>query len=136
MKLRIAILVFGLIIISIGDVYGADWKLYEYNEKFLAYYDAQSITRLSKNIVRIWLKRNYTEKGVMYMVGNLGKKYENLSYSIILNEINCIEKMFRLKSRIDYDNKGGVIYSSSFPLEWNFIIPGSIGETLYEEICK
>jgi hypothetical protein len=54
MKLRIALLVFGLIIISIGDVYGADWKLYSSSDISLVYYDAQSITHPAKNIVRVW----------------------------------------------------------------------------------
>lgn len=136
MKLRIAILVFGLIIISIGDVYGADWKLYDSNEKFSSSYDAQGITHPSKNIVRVWTKWDYTEKGVRDYVEKLGKKYENLSLSIVLWEINCIEKKSRFLSSISYDNKGGVIYSSIFPPEWSFIIPESMGEILYKEICK
>lgn len=36
-KLKIVILIIGLIIISIDDVYGADWKPYYSNENFLAY---------------------------------------------------------------------------------------------------
>ncbi len=47
---------------------------------YLGYYDAQSITRPSKNIVRVWVKWDYTEKGVIENVKRLGKKYENLSY--------------------------------------------------------
>ncbi len=136
MKLRIAILVFGLIIISMGDVYGADWKPYWFSEKFLAYYDAQSINRPAKNIVRVWLKVDYTEKGVIDKVGNLGEKYENLSNTRALWEINCVEKKARMLSETAYDNGGGVIYSSGSPLEWNFIIPESMGEVLYKEICK
>jgi len=136
MKLRIAILVFRLIIISIGDVYGADWKFYGSSENFLGYYDAQSITRLSKNIVRVWEKRNYTEKGIIDMVGELGKKYKDLSYSKALIEINCLEKMNCLLSGASYDNEGGVIYFFSFPSKWEFIFPESMAEILYKEICK
>jgi hypothetical protein len=131
-KLKIVILIIGLIIVSVGEAYGMDWKFYWFDENFLAYYDAQSITRPSKNIVRMWVKLNYNEKGVMDVVGKLGKKYENFSHVIVLYEINCIEKMIRAKESIDYDNKGRVIHSSRSPLEWNFIIPGSMGEILYE----
>jgi len=136
MKLRIAILVFGLIIISMGDVYGAEWKFHGSNEKALAYYDAQSITRPSKNIVRVWVRTNYTEKGVIYMVGEFGKKYEDLSNDITLYEINCVEKMIHPLSGTFYDNGGGQIYTSSSPLEWDFIIPDSMSESLYKEVCK
>ena len=136
MKLRIAILVFGLIVISVGEVYGADWKLFDFNDYTLNYYDAQSVTRPSKNVVRVWIRRDFTEKGVIDWVGRLGKGYENLNNSIDLWEINCIEKMVRQLSGIAYDNKGRVINSYSSPSEWNFIPPESRGETLYKEICK
>ena len=70
------------------------------------------------------------------MVGNFGKKYENLSHSIDLHEINCVEKKIRPLSVTDYDNKGGVIYSSSSPSKWDSIIPESMIEILYKEVCK
>jgi hypothetical protein len=136
MKLRIAILVFGLIIISIGEVYGADWKLYYFDEKKSYLYDAQSITRPSKNIVRVWIRWDYTEKGVMGTVGKFGKKYENLDHLKYLCEINCVEKMIRYLLAAYYDNKRKVIHSLSSSPERHFIIPESMGENLYKEICK
>ena len=51
-----------------------DWKFYWFDENFLAYYDAQSITRPSKNIVRMWVKLNYNEKGVMDVGGEASEK--------------------------------------------------------------
>lgn len=136
MKLRIAILVFALIIISMGDVYGAGWKLYGSSDLCLAYYDAQSITHPSKNIVRVWERRNFTEKGITDMVVSFGPSYKNLSFSMCLYEINCIEKMARILSLTYYDNKGGLIHTISSSSEWTFIIPESIDESLYKEICK
>ena len=136
MKLRIAILFFGLIIVSIGDVYGADWRLYDSNDLRQSYYNADSMTRPSKNIVKVWVRWNFTEKGVMDMVRSVGKKLEKLEYSISLNEINCAEKKSRSLSETSYDNKGKVIISSSSPKEWDFIIPESMHESLYKEVCK
>ena len=139
MKLRIAIVVFALIIISIGEAYGADWKLYDSNDLRQSYYNADSITRPSKNIVRVWVRWNFTEKGVMDMVRSVGKKLEKLEYSISLNEINCAEKTNRLLSSIYYDNNGKMIYSissSNFPTEWLFIVPESNADNLYKKICK
>ena len=136
MKLRIAILAFGLIIISIGEVYGADWKLYGFGDDHLDYYDTQGITRPPKNIVRVWIRWDYTEKGVMDTVEKFWKKYENLDHLKYLREINCVEKMIRYLSATYYDNKGKVIHSLSSSPERHFIIPESMGENLYKEICK
>jgi hypothetical protein len=35
-----------------------------------------------------------------------------------------------------YDNKGDMIFSGSSPREWNFIVPETMGESLYKEVCK
>jgi hypothetical protein len=133
---KLGVILIGLAIFGYAEVWGADWKHYGDDEKFSAYYDVQSITRPSKNIVRVWLRWDWTEKGVMVMVGDFGKKYENLSHSIDLHEINCVEKTIHSLSLTAYDNKRGVIYSSSSPLKWDSIVPGSIIEILYKKVCK
>lgn len=116
--------------------WGADWKFYAASEQILYYYDAQNITHPSKNIVRVWERWDYTEKGVLDMVGTSGKKYENLSHSIILWEINCSEKKDRGLSLTHYDHKGSVVHSISSPSDWNFIVPETVGEVIYKEVCK
>jgi hypothetical protein len=72
----------------------------------------------------------------MDWVEKFGEIYANLGDSIDLSEINCIEKKFRMLSLTHYDNKGGAIYSTRSQSEWKFIIPESIGDRLYKEICK
>ena len=115
---------------------GADWKYFASTENFLVYYDTQTITRLSKNIVRVWVRYSYTKKGVLYHMQNFGEEYENLSHSIYLMEIDCVEKMHRTLLMTDYDNKGIAIKSSTyFPLEGQIIPPGSVFELLYKEVC-
>lgn len=136
MKLQIAILVFALIIISMGDVYGADWSLYASDKDGSYYLDAQSITRPSKNIVRVWEKWNFTEKGVMHLLEKFGEKYQNLSHTIFLNEVDCIEKKLRNLSLTYYDKEGKVMWVHEKSSEWQFLIPESRGEYLYEIICK
>jgi len=136
LKLKIILVIIGLAIFGNAEVWGADWKLYFVHENLLAYYDAQSINHPSKNIIRVWTRWDYKEKGVLGWVGKGGKKYENLSQSIILSEINCIEKKVRDMSVTSYDNRGDIIDSSNSPSEWNFIVPESNGENLYKEVCK
>jgi hypothetical protein len=136
MKSLLGVILIGLFIFSHGEVWGADWKLYFFHENIWAYYDAQSITRPSKNIVRVWTRGDFTEKGVIDYVGDFGEKYENLSHLKDLLEINCLEKMIRGLSMTIYDSKGKVIDFFSSPLKWDFIIPESRGESLYKEVCK
>ncbi len=133
------ILFIGLTIFGYGEVRGADWRLYDSNDLRQSYYNADRITRPSKNIVRVWVRWNFTEKGVKDMVRNVGEKLEKLEYSISLNEINCAEKTNRLLSSLYYDNNGKMIYSissSKLPTEWLFIVPESNADNLYKKICK
>ena len=97
---KLGVILIGLAIFGYAEVWGIDWKFFFSSEKCLFFYDAQSITRPSKNIVRVWIRMDYTKKGVIDMVGKFGKKYENLSYAIHLEEINCAEKKFRVLSEI------------------------------------
>ena len=71
---KLGALFIGLLILGNAEVWGEDWKHYGNDKKFSAYYDVQSITRPSKNIVRVWLRWDWTEKGVMVMMGNFWEK--------------------------------------------------------------
>ena len=133
---KLGVVLIGLVIFSYTEVWGADWKLYNSGEECLGYYDAQSITRPSKNIVRFWTKSVWTEKGVLSWVKDSGKKYENLSHTIYLQEINCAEKKIRRLSVTQYGHKGSVIDIIDSPSYWIFINPESMMEILYKEVCK
>jgi hypothetical protein len=142
---KVGVILIGLLIFVIGcqktvlrneSTKGADWKLYNSDEECLGYYDAQSITRPSKNIVRFWTKSVWTEKGVSSWVKDSGKKYENLSHTIYLQEINCAEKKIRRLSVTQYGHKGSVIDIIDSPSFWIFIPPESMMEILYKEVCK
>ena len=126
----------GLSIFSYAEAWGADWKLYYRDDARIRYYDAERITRPSKNIVRVWIKFEYTDKGAIEMVKNYGKKYENISQQIALEEINCLEKSWRNLSLTHYSKDGKVIFSGSHEGQWNLIVSGSVGEFLYEAVCK
>ena len=136
LSVKLGVILIGLAIFTYAEVWGADWKFYNSNQWYLGYYDAQSITRPSKNIVRVWVKWDCTEKGVLENVKRLGKQWENLSHIKLLKEIDCVEKKERILSSTDYNNKGEMIHSSSSPSEWDFITPESVGEALYKEVCK
>jgi hypothetical protein len=134
-----AILVIGFVCFAYAEAWGADWSLFSATDKDISYYDKASISHPSKNVIRVWNKTVLTEKGLIDMVGTLGKNFERASYLIDLWEINCTEKMFRILTSTCYSKEGEVVYSnvSTKPLpEYRFIVPESVAETLIKEICK
>ena len=134
------ILIIGLAIFGNAEAWGADWKYYGSDELSMDYYDAQSITRPSENVVRVWVKSYYTKKGVMFWVSHMerfGEKFYDLNNSIILHEINCLEKKYRNPSGVFYDNKREPIHSlDGTSSEWHFFVPDTVAESLYKEVCK
>jgi Surface-adhesin protein E len=132
----------GLLNLGCPEAWGADWMFYGGTDQYSCFYDRGSIGHPSENIVEVLEKQNYTRKGVNFMVGELGKKYEHLSHSITVWQINCADKKFRFLSLIHYSKEGKAIYSwkvlySSLPSEeWSPFITGSLGERLSRAVCK
>jgi hypothetical protein len=133
---KLGVILIGLAVLGYGEVWGADYKFFGGSESYKGYYDVQSITRTSQNIVRVWTRWNFTEKGITECVKYLGKEYENVSYLLLLEEINCAEKKMRLLSVSYYDNNGATITSNYSPQEERFINPDSLNESLYKVVCK
>ena len=137
-KLRVIFI--GLVIFSYTEVWGADWRVIgEPTVKDVAvlYYDADSITHPSKNIVRTWTKKIYSKSAVTRYVKEMGKRFENLSYAVELYEVNCIEKKILLLESTAYSKDGDVIISAkSQATKWSSIVPGSMGEALFGSVCK
>lgn len=139
---KLGVILIGLVIFGYAEVRGADWVLYGETDTYKYYYDKESINRPSKNIVEVSEKQIYTDKGIIYMVGELGKKYENLSHSITLWQIDCANQNFRFLSLTHYSREEKVIYSrrllyaSERAGEWSPIIKGTMGERLYKAVCK
>jgi hypothetical protein len=134
----IIIVATGLLVFSYAEVWGEDWKpLRQSKDGDSYYYDASSIVRPSKNIVRGLLKRVHSEKNINREVEKLGSTYKDLSHRIILWEMNCIEKKAAFVEITTYSKKGTVL-SSVKPdkVIWAAIPPGSISEDLYKLLCK
>jgi hypothetical protein len=136
LSVKVGVILIGFLIFGYAEVWGADWKIYYSNEMYSGYYDVQSITHPSQNIVRVWVMYDYTKKGLLYMVEKLGEKYENLGYSKNLWEIDCLEKKFRILSLFYYDHEGKLIDFLSDPISQDFIVPESNADDLFKEVCK
>jgi hypothetical protein len=111
-------------------VWGADWVFVEDFIYYRLYYDAQSISRTSKNIFQITAKGEITDK--------LKKETEirGWSYSIILYEFNCKKKIFRCLSYKRYREDGEFVSNLPHREDWLIPSPESAEESLYKAVCK
>ena len=133
-KLGVILVAIGLITVSNIEVWGADWKFVGKNSDYSLYYDAQSITRPAKNIVRAWQKRYWSEEGLFKETFGLPK---NLGYRVTLYETDCAERKFRILQLTYFsrDDKEIVGYHS-FSNEWKFVVPDSVDELFIKAVCK
>ena len=133
------ILLIRVAIFGSAEVWGADWRIYGKPEADIGefYYDAGSISSSSKNIVSVLLKTVYFEKEIARKIKELGKSFENLSYTEDLVEVNCLEKKRRFLKSTSYSKGGDILYSyQPKEAEWSIISPDSMGEALYRTVCK
>ncbi|MBI5967411.1 MAG: hypothetical protein HY882_06105 [Deltaproteobacteria bacterium] len=126
----------GLATIGYVESWGADWKAYGETGFGVSSYDTENITHPSKNIVRVWTKTVYSRNGTIRLVIKHGSRYENLSHSVRLWEINCVDKTYRFLSLQNYSQDGVVLFSEEVKKEWDFIVPDSMDENLYKEVCQ
>jgi hypothetical protein len=143
LKLKIILVIIGLAIFGYAEVWGADWKLYNYGVTgdTFHYYDAESVTRPSENIVRVWTKTIYSEKDINDFVTKYGQWAKNIGDTRALKEIDCKEKKLRLLSLNVYSKWGDMLMMADESAlkefgEWNFIAPETILESLYKVLCK
>jgi hypothetical protein len=139
LSVRSGVILIGLFIFGYAEVWGADWKLYAKTDLHECFYNAENMIRSSQDIVEVWTKLEYTERGIIETVKKFGKHYENLSYSLELWEINYAEKKHRLLSITLYSVEGNILYTNqagSRPPPWKIISRESIEESLYKAVCK
>jgi hypothetical protein len=138
-RVGVILVVIALLILGNLKAWGADWRLYAKTDLYECFYDAESMSRSSEDIVELWTKLEYTERGIVELVKEFGKHYENLSYSLELWEINCAKKRHRVLSITAYSVKENILYTNpvgSRPSAWKIIPQNSVEESLYKAVCK
>lgn len=67
----------------------------------------------------------------------MGKKYENLDYSVRLEEFDCLERKCRTLL-VGYYSRGDLLIESLNVEKpnWTFLLPETIDEELYNVVCK
>ena len=138
-KSGVSLAVIGLAILGHAEAWGADWRFFNSTDLYECFYYEDSMTHPSKNMVQLWIKLEYTEKGVTGKVKEFGKHYEPLKYSLQLWEINCATKKDHILLNKDYSVEGNILNTKppkgGFS-SWKSIPKGSVGESLLKAVCK
>ena len=134
-KLGVIFGIIGLVLFGYTEGWGVDWKYYGTNEDGSYFYDTESMNRLPKNLIEVWVQSAYTEEGISHWVRDGGKNFQDLDFTLISLELNCVERSARYL-RIVFYSKNGKVFQPMDNDEWHFIAPDSMTGRLHEEVCK
>jgi hypothetical protein len=127
--------IIGLAIFGYAEAWGVNWKYYGTNEDGSYFYDTESMTRHPKDLIEVWVQSAYTEKSISHWVREGGKDFQDLDFTLISLELNCVERSARYLRIVFYSKNGKVFYPIDND-EWHFIAPDSMIESLHKEVCK
>ena len=139
MKTRIVI---AALIIGICDSASAEWVKYYEADNGIFYYDADKIIKSKDGKISVWSKRIrdsqvLLEKRRMRNLPTAG--YENYSHSIDKDIYSCHDRTVATSYMVDYSSDGSTLNSFQVSKEWlrfDDVVPDSIGEMLFEILCK
>jgi len=102
-------------------------------------FDTARITSISSSILRVWTKEILDKKVIdEYHKGEQGY-FSDYSYSVILNQIDCKERLKGWVSWTDYNSNGGsisFINRMDSEIKMTPVVPGSSGARLIQAVCK
>lgn len=138
------LLIFLIITLWVSPVFGSDWVKYGKTNLGVHSYNKARIKHRTKDIVQVWNRVVFSsDEGRENYIQIIGKQglstegYESLSYYLNLHEIDCKKGTYRPLSMTDYDTEGNVLFSeTSDKSKWDYILPGSIMDSLRKEVCK
>jgi len=126
-----------------NQAWAADWIYYAPMSTGHMYYDKSSIKKVNKNIIRVWTKTIFIENGkkqYFSFLKSIGKAPDNpdmLNYQLVLVEIDCVNKKYRISSLSIYDEKDSILASLPKPSDqWIDIPPNTQMEILKNEVCS
>lgn len=114
-----------------------EWLEHERGKNFISYIDISSISvsGKNKNFVTLWVKYEYMDTHPGVEESN-GKKYDMM---LARDIINCQTSSFATVAKYYYDKNltspvGG--WQENNNITYNYYIPGTYGEYLYDFACK
>jgi len=115
------------LLLLVSPALSIDWeKLATTDDGNELSYDKGSVRKIDTNIYRLWERIIYADENVK----------ENVKITIFIREINCQDSKYRIISIIDYDTKGGRLFSGSDnQTDWSSIPAGTIIDNLKKNVC-
>ncbi len=149
-KVLTALLLVSLVELFFSDAHSEEgrWKEIGNSKTDTRWYiDTESLSCPSKDSILVWVRSIPDKANPEYGEGeestwSIMKEIQARYFGIYactegLSELDCSKGMVRVLYFVAYDKKGEIITSSLDPdAEWAFIMPGSVGETLRETLCK
>lgn len=108
------------------------------------YYNKTDVSKSSNlNFITVWTYNIVTDDYRKQMVEiskkhdpELSEKYKNFDHFVSIWGFDCEKRLFRIKDRVDYDNRWKIINRYTYQNEERVkIIPNSPVEKLYNKIC-
>jgi hypothetical protein len=132
----------------VSQAQGAEWiSLGKDGPGNECFYDRETLTKLPNGIIKVWImnlysdeaRKKYSQRRISDGLAD-DKRYETLSYSLSMWEINCAVREFRGMANIDYSTDKGKLETNTYkhqPSEgWGPVPPDSIGEVMYKTVCS
>jgi len=106
------------------------------------YYNKTKLNK-SSDIISVWTYRTIANEERKYLIehfreSDLGKsiKYQSLDHQVMLIDIDCRQKMSKIKKLENYDDRKNVLYEETYQnSEWTEITPESKLDEIHKNIC-
>lgn len=100
------------------------WTHYSSGARYDAYYDASTVNR-NNGSVTVWAKDQMHDPNA-----------EGYAFVMALDQFDCARRRKRTLQETTYHIDGTAIESILEPGEWEFLIPGTIGDQLATIVCR
>lgn len=140
--LLLAVSIVCLLMVGYTTVNGAEWVLLHRDKSHTLFYDSKSITSDGEGTIKVWEKDIPSEEikqkvsAKMKQEGTYDKKWDDMSYTLLLVVIKCNTREFDESYVSYYDSKGGQIREQRNDPSFQPIPPDTRMELLYKAVCK
>lgn len=132
-----------ILFLFVNRAWTADWTLVAPYAGGEMYYFLSTIKSEKENVVPVWTKTVFNEKGKADALSYLNNKDKAasptgaLSYNLIYYEMDCLSGKYRTSASYYYDEKDNLIYSEkNAQSEFSDVLPDTILEKLKNTVCR
>jgi hypothetical protein len=140
--------IFLVILVSLVSVttlhsngYCDDWVYVGSNKAFTLYYKSSTV-KIDKqnNIIKLWVKNVYTEKGKIMLLDSHDsiskQKLADIKHDLLLYLLDYKQCKCCFTHITSYSKSGNVILDGEYPPKWSDITPDTLEETLFNQILQ